>query len=225
MANFTPDEKIIKIMKNFASINPSMAITPEKLEVINNAKSIVARYIFDPPYDFEPFGLYDTMDTLAFMGALGKSEIEVKDKYINIIGTNNDKVTYNTIAPSLAPKVPLLEDKFVNIPLEFDFLLTADKLAIIENVIKIARPKYMFFETDSKRIRLTVGDDILPDSSEKNYDICITDNISVNCCANIIKIPITDLLILSGEYEIKINNRIAKWSNLNGVTYYISTSI
>jgi hypothetical protein len=223
MPNFIPDEKTIKIMKNFADINPSMLIEPDKIAVINNAKSVVARYTFDTPFDFAPFGLYNTVDALGFISALGKPTIEIKDTYINIIGINGDKVKYFTQAENLLTKVPLIEDKFIKVPLELDFILTADKLAIIDKMADLLKAKYIFFETEGKQIRITVGDEIT-DSSINNYDICIDDNIKVNSAQSIIKILITDFKILPGEYEIKINPKITKWANLNGVIYYISTA-
>jgi hypothetical protein len=68
MKTFTPNDKILKILANFATIHPSMLIEPEHLSVINgNVRSIVAKYKFDEPYDFEPFGFYDTSDALCII--------------------------------------------------------------------------------------------------------------------------------------------------------------
>lgn len=222
MANFTPDDKIIKIMANFASINPSMLIEPDKLAVMNNSKSVVARYTFDPAFTFEPFGLYDTQDALGIINAMSKPDIEVYDKYINIVGANDDKVRYYTTAANLVPKVPDVGIGFAKLPVFLNFAIPADKLAIILKMSQILKSKFIFFETEGKRIRVTVGDEL--ESSGNNYDIMIQDGITENCLDTVVQIPLIDFKILPGEYNVTIGKRSTKWENLNGVVYYISTA-
>jgi hypothetical protein len=222
MSDFTPDEKVVKIMANFAGINPSMLIEPERLAVISNAKSVVANYKFPTPYTFEPFGLYDSSDALNIINALTKPEIEVKDKFINIIGANNDKVKYYTTATDLVPKVPDVEAKFAKVDCLLEFQLTADKLAVIQKMIGILKSKYLFLETEGKQIRLTIGDEL--ESSGNNYDLVVVDGITTNNLDAPIKVALVDFKILPGEYNIKINKKITKWENLNGVIYYITTA-
>lgn len=222
MANFTPDDKIIKIMANFASINPSMLIEPDKLAVMNNAKTVITRYMFDTPFTFEPFGFYDTSDALGIINAMHKPDIEVNDKFINIVGANDDKVKYFTTAPDLVPKVPNVETGFLKLKCEQHFSLPADKLSIILKMSSILKSKFIFFETEGNKIRITVGDEL--ESSGNNYDILVQDDIKINQSDAVIKIPLIDFKILPGEYNIQITKRTTKWENLNGVTYYISTA-
>jgi hypothetical protein len=223
MNKFIPDDKTTKILANFATINPSILIKPDQLEVLSTSKSVIAKYPFPTPFTFEPFGLYDLSDTLGILNAMTKPEIEVCDKYINIIGSNDDKVKYFTTASELVPKVPSLNKKLATLTWGLEFQLTADKLAIIIKMASILKSKYLFFETDSKKIRITVGDEL--DSSCNNYEVFVGDGITTNNLTSPIKIAIVDFKVLPGEYEVKISERMTSWANLNGVTYYISTAL
>lgn len=221
---FTPDEKVVKIMANFASINASMVIEPDKLSVINNQSSVVAHYTFPTPFTFNPFGFYDTPDALGIINAMSKPEIEVKEKFINIIGSNDDKVRYFTTASDLLPKVPDLEPKMSKVDWSLEFSLPADKLAILTKMAGILKSKFIFFETDEKRIRITLGNAL--ESSGNNYELFITDGIKLNNLPDDtnVKIPMIDFKVLPGEYEVKISKRPSRWENLNGVVYYISSA-
>jgi hypothetical protein len=156
--------------------------------------------------------------------AMQKPTIEVHDKYINIVGTNNDKVKYYTTASELLPKVPDFESKIKTVDWALKFQLTADKLAVIFKMVSTmkSKSKYLFFETDGKAIRLTIGNEL--ESSGNNYDIVITDGITANKATKVIKIPLVDFKILEGEYEVRVDERITVWTNLSGVEYYISTA-
>jgi hypothetical protein len=222
MSNFTPNEKTIKIMKNFAEINPSMLIEPTKLSVINSAKSIIANYVFETKNDFTQFGLFDTNEVHNIIKALGKPEIEVFDKYINIIGANDDKVKYFTSAANLVPVVPNLDDKFSKVNLDLEFTMSAEKLAIIAKMQNLLKAKYLFFESDTNRVRITIGEAL--ESSYNNYEVYIEDNITTNNIDGFVKILTSDLKLLAGEYKIKMSSKITKWINVNGVSYYITTA-
>jgi hypothetical protein len=222
MVNFTPNEKTLKILANFATINPSMLIEPHSLAVVNNAKSVIARYPFDTPYVFDTFGLYDTPDAINVIKAIQKAEIEVCDKYINIIGSNADKVKYYTTPVDLCPTVPDLTAKIAKTTFNLHFSLPADKFDTIMKMAGVLKSKYLFFETDGKAIRITVGDEL--ESSGNNYDITIDSGITANDLAVPAKIAILDWKVLPGEYEVRVCRGITSWENLNGVTYFISTA-
>lgn len=213
----------LKILGNFGSINQSIVINPDKIEVINVGSSVIAKYPYDNAYDFEAFGIYEISDFLGILNVLSKPNIEVKDSYLNIIGSNNDKVRYFTTAKELIPKVPSIEEKFSKMNCELQFALPADKLAYIMKMASILKAKFIFFETVNDKILVTVGDDL--DSSANNYELFIEDGITNNKLDKPVKISIEDFKILAGEYEVKISKKISCWTNLNNVVYYIFTSV
>ena len=213
----------IKVLKNFSEINPSIVIEPDKIQVKSLASSIVGVYPFDEKYDFDAFGVYEINDLLSVLSALDKPEFEVIDKYLSIKSSNNDKVKYFTAAPELIPKVPNVETKFNKIDCELQFSLSSDKLAIINKMSSILKSKFLFFETDNKRIRITIGDEL--GTSCNNMEVMIEDGIKSNNLDTPVKISMVDFKILAGEYEVKISTKISKWTNLNNVVYYIFTSV
>lgn len=228
---FTPDEKIVKILQNFSTINPSLLITPTELGVISNSKSVIAKYPFQTPFDFEPFGLYNAKDFLGILNAMSKPTVEVQEKFVSIVGQNSDRVKYFTTASELVPKVPNMDISHPDFTVIMKFNLSSDRLAVIKKMSAILKSKFIFFETDNKRIRITLGDEL--ESSGNNYEVEISDDIKVNILESVLKIPTCDFNVLDGEYEITIVSKTVKgntrtftsWENLNGVSYIIATAV
>jgi hypothetical protein len=220
---FTFDEKTIRILANFAAINPSMVIQQEQLSVINTTNSCIGFYTFGTTFDFEEFGLYEAPEFLSAISVFDTlPAIEVKDKYLVISG-KNDKLKYFTTAKNLLPVVPDVKSKFEKVQCELEFTLSADKLAIINKFSSILKSKYIFFETEKKRIRITVANEL--ESSNNSYELFIEDDIQSNKLTAPVKIALDDFKILPGEYTISLSQKISRWTNLNGAVYYLACSI
>jgi hypothetical protein len=228
---FTFTDLHVKILSNFTGITPSLLIAPDKLSAMSDTKSVIAFYEFDTPFAFDPWGLYNTQDFLTIHSAITKPEIEKVDgkEMINIYGSNNEKVRYFTQAASIIEPVPDVEGMFSKLDNALDFAIPADKLATIHKMAPILKAKYLFFETDKKKIRITIGDELA--STGNNFEVEIEDNIKLNNLPYAVKIPVLDFKILPGEYEVKIScgtttkgrpKALTKWVNLNNVVYYIA---
>lgn len=220
-----------KILGNFAGINPSILIEPDKIGTKNEANSVVALYEFETPFNFDAWGIYDLQNFLTVHGALIKPEIEVNDKFINIIGANNDKVKYFTGVQTIIDPIPDMVSLFSNLDIVQEFQLTADKLAIINKMSGHLKAKFIWFETRDKEVVITVGDKL--ESSDTIYEVPIDDGIKVNSLVDPISIPIIDFKILPGEYEVAIGKKVTpkgkivhmtRWTNLNNVVYYIAVA-
>ena len=230
MSKFTFDEQTLKVLSNFSTINPSMTIEPDCVSVMNLSKSIVGTYKFNTPYTFDSFGLYDTGDFLSVLSAMKKSQnmsIEDKGKYLSIT-SDNDRLTYYTTSKDMITKVPDIQVLFKDCTFEMEFSLPNDRLAIIKQMSSILKSKFLFFETDDKRIRITVGDEL--ESSSNNFEVFIETGIVMNELSEPVKVSIADFKIINGDYTIKIARRTVKgknkyfseWKNLNGVDYLLS---
>lgn len=217
--SFNYTEAEINVLKNFATINPSMILDPTGFKVINTSKSVIGNYSFAKPYDFEEYGIYEATDFLAALGAMDNPQIEVKDKYIVIVdGTS--KLKYFTTAKDLLPVVPDVGKKFDTLEPELDFSITSDKLAALLKMAGILKSKYIFFESDKKKIRITAGDEL--ESSNNNYEVIIESGIKANKLSSPVKIILADFKILPGEYKVQLHPKISKWENMTGVTYFVS---
>jgi hypothetical protein len=217
--NFTETE--INVLKNFASINPSMVFEGTGFKVINNSKSVIGLYPFAKSYDFPTFGIYECSEFLTALGAMDKPQIEVEAKQITIVdGTN--RLTYYTTATDLLPVVPDVGSKFSKLDCELEFTITADKLAYLLKMATILKSKYLFFESDKKCIRITAGDELA--TSQNNFEALIEGGITANRLTAPVKIILADFKILPGEYAVKLSPKISKWSNLTGIDYFVGTS-
>ena len=220
---FAFSESEINVLKNFASINPSMIIHPDRFEVLNNAKSVVGKYNFEKAYDFEAFGIYECSEFLSILGAMKNPEIEVQEKCI-VIKDGSSKIRYFTTAKDLLPQVPQVDANFANVKCGLCFDLPADKLASLFKMSTILKAGFVFFETDKKKVRITVADELV--STNNSFDVTIDDGIKTNELEKALKIPLTDLKILPGGYSVELStSKISKWNSIGGVTYYVGCAV
>lgn len=219
---FMYSDSEINVLKSFSQINASMILNPGEFSVINNSKSVIGEYKFEKEYDYESFGIYEASEFLTALGAMDKPVIEVDAKSLTIID-GEAKLKYFTTAKDLLPAVPDVGKKFATLDCELDFTISADKLAFLLKMATILKSKYLFFETEKKKIRITAGDE-LTNSSSNNYAVDISEGIKANKLDGAIKIVLADFKIMPGAYEVKLSSKISRWTGTNGVVYYIGTA-
>jgi len=223
--NFSETE--LTILSNFAKINPSQIIKPTGFGAKEPSASIVGVYDFEESYDFEPFGIYEVPMFLQALEAFDKPKIDVKPDRV-VIKEGSSKIQFFTTPLDLIKnsEVPNIAPKFDKLDCELDFDLPADKLATIFKTASVFKAKYLFLESDSKGVRLTVSSDT-PGSSANSFEIMIRDNVRSNELAKtVLKIPFAELRIIPGDYSIKASaKKISKWACFNDVTYYVGCMI
>jgi hypothetical protein len=218
--NFT--ETQMSVLKNFAGINASMIINPDGLEVINNSKSVIAKYKFDKAYDFAKFGIYEVPELLSVIASLTKPDITIEEKFL-LISDGTSKYKYFTTALDLLPKVPdMAKADAVEFDLEFD--ISAEKLNMLFKAAATIKADFIFFETDKKKIRMTVANAL--DASTSSFDITLETGIKTNKLTKAVKVPVAELKLFAGDYKVKLSGKISKWSNTIGnLDYYVGTSV
>lgn len=223
--NFTETE--LHILSNFAKINPSQIIKPSGLGAKELSNSIIGTYEFENEYDFEPFGIYEVPMFLQAINTFDNPEMEIKGDRI-VIKEGNSKVQFFTTPLDLIKnsEVPDIAPKFDKLDCELDFDLSSDKLATIFKTASVFKAKYLYLESDGDDVRLTVSTDA-PGTSGNSFDIAVRDNIrSNNLGGTILKIPLSELRIISGDYSIKASTKkISKWTCFNDVVYYVGCMI
>jgi len=219
---FTFEDHDLAILKNFAGINPSILIKPDKISVINSAKSLVGAYVPAEPYDFAEFGIYEMSDFLAALNTLKSPSIEVNDRYL-LISDGEQKFKYFTTAKDLLPSITLKEDKVDQQDFDLDFDMSAEKFSILMKSASIVKATNIFFETVDKRIIITVVEEL--NSSNNSFEIPIEEGIRVNKLEKPVSIPISDLRLCSGDYSVKVCSKISKWTNMSAnLNYYIGVN-
>jgi hypothetical protein len=207
----------INVLKNFATINPSMIIFNDGFKVINNSKSCLGFYKFQEAYDFAQYGVYDVPKLLTTIGMFKAPEIDVKDKYL-LITEEDFSVRYLSTVQDILPVVPDVASKFAKVDLSMEFDISADKLNILFKAASVMKCENMFFESEKGKIRITVSDKLEP--SNDSFNVTIDTGIKTNNLAAPIKIPVAELNLFPGDYSVKISDKITRWDNFIGTLHY-----
>lgn len=215
---FMYSDSEINVLKNFATINPSMVMGASSFQVINNAKSVIGLYPFEEPYQYDAFGVYETNEFLTAVNAMKDPTITVEEKFLSITD-GEATLKYFTTAKDLLPVVPDVETKFKQVTCDLVFTLSADKFAFLMKMANILKTKYLFFETEGDKIKLTVGDELC--SSSNNYEVLISEGITTNQLSEPVKVVLSEFKIIQGAYEVSVSSRISKWDSVSGITYYV----
>ncbi|NCP97675.1 hypothetical protein GW820_02190, partial [archaeon] len=86
----------------------------------------------------------------------------------------------------------------------------------------ILKSKFLFFETDSKKIRITAGDEL--SSSNNSYVVEISDCIKSNRLDAPVKIALEFFKLIPSDYNVSLSKKISKWVSPNGIVYYVGCS-
>ena len=106
------NQRTMQILKNFASINPSIMFKPGNvISTISSGKSILAKATIDQEIP-SPFAIYDLNRFLGTISLFTDPELEVKEKTM-VISQGQRKLSYTFTEPSLIVTPP---DKTLNFP-------------------------------------------------------------------------------------------------------------
>ena len=229
---FTFPDKVKEVLKNFTMIHPSMVVYPNKVEVINYAKSVIGTYNFDEEMPFEgEIGIVETNELLSILNTFKEATIAKSEKYL-AIAQGNFRTKYFTTAKMLLPKVLIhgkhskedITSKLDQIGPELDIVLSAENLAVLIKTSNLLKSKFIFFETDGDDVKITVGNDI-NSSSNSNTLTLKPEDIKVNKLPKVVKINMNDIHLMPLDHEIKIHSAgITYWKNSVGVEYIIGLS-
>lgn len=232
--NYTGTE--LAILKNFASINPSLKITSKGLSTMSVDKTVIGFYNFEKPYsDYDSYCVYNTPNFLTAIGVYNEPNFDIKDKYVVISETdkklNNSSIKYfttpeNAIEPVKEEHVYI--DYMDKLDIKMSFKLTNEHLSTIFKISSILKSNYVFFETDDKKIKVTIADDL--SGSFNSYQFFIEEGITVNALESdkCVRFDIGNIKVYAqGDYKVDITSgKITKWTNeaLN-IRYFIGTNI
>lgn len=230
--SFKMPEKIVSVLKNFSQLNPSLVISPDKVEVISTHKSAIGTYTFDEPLPMEDvMGLYDTSEFLSILSIYKTPDLTVSEKKV-IISEGSSKVIYFTTASSLLPKV-LVQNKYnaddirtrINsLECEIDFVLPAEKLNMLLKMSSLLKSESIFFESVDGIIRITVGDQL--ESSNNTWEIDITTDVNASTLEGALKLNVSDLRLIPSDYKVKISSKgMSSFVSSLGVEYFIGVFV
>ena len=242
---FTPES--IQILKNFSNINKSIVIKPDHFYSRATSDALVGIYRHETPLNFTgAFGIYELNNFLSVIGAFKNPEIEVHDKYVNIM-EGNMKTRYGTTPIDLCSyyqKVKgetvdpfdqgnqryRVEKNFESATIELDFVLPAEKLSMMNKMASLLSAKHIYFETvhlesDSNFIRMTIGGEDLS-NSDYTWELAIDSEIQKNCLPKIVRMNVDELCLIQDDFRVQISSQgITKWNSVNvNLSYIIGCS-
>jgi|APCry1669192806_1035432.scaffolds.fasta_scaffold01892_7 hypothetical protein len=214
-------ERTLQILKNFSTINPSIALKEGNAiaTVAHNRNIIVDAKIEETiPKDF---CIYDLNNFLSLLSLFKDgAELEFDDDHVLIVGMDGrSKVKYRTASPNTIVAAP---DKRPTLPfVDVTFNLTAkDFTWLIRTASVLGSPNFAI-ESDGSKVTLKTFD-LLDDSAHTNT--LTLDTIDPEGLSYTLIFKTENLKIIPSEYVVEICSKgLAKFTdNNNELIYYVS---
>jgi len=192
------DSRTTQILKNFASINPSLLFKPGKtLSTISTGKTIMARAKIAQEIP-SAFAIYDLSRFLGTISLFSDPELNVHEKYMEI-REGQRKLNYTFTEPSLIVSPP---DKDIKLPnAEVKFNIDATDLQEVLKALAVLSLPEIAVVGDGESITVQAIDSKNP--SGDVYTVRVGD--TTNTFRMIIRAD--NLKLLPGAYEVEISSK------------------
>lgn len=210
-------QKTISLLKNFATINPSIVFEEgTRLRTISEIKNVLADADIEENIP-ATFGIYDLNKFLGVVSNFDEPVLDIQDKYVNVTGEGSRqkfKFFFSDPANLTAPKADL------NLPGEdITFELSASDLSAIKRAAQTLGAKDLVIEpTDNDELNLTITD--LKDNTANSSTLTIPGAYSKDSFKIIINTD--NLKMIPGDYSVAISGKILTKFASDDVTYYIA---
>jgi hypothetical protein len=207
------DSRTTLILKNFASINPSILFNPgNKLATISAGKTVMARANIDQQFN-DTFAIYDLSRFLGTISLFTDPELIVKDKYMEI-SQGKRKINYTFTEPSLIVTPP---DKEINLPNpEVTFNIDSTELNEVLKALSVLSLPEIAVVGDGERITVQAIDSKNPSGDVYSVDVGeTTSNFRMIIRAENVK-------LLPGDYNVQISSKGLSHFKSEDVEYFIA---
>lgn len=207
------DARVIQILKNFSTINPSIVFKPGKyISTMSQSQSIMGRAEIDQEIE-KSFGIHDLSKFISTMSLFSSPDIIIKDDYM-VIKEGSRKVNYVFADPSYIVSPPDKEIKFPAPEVSFD-IGESDLQGLMKAQSILSLPEIAIVGDGSKIfVKALNGEN--PTSDVYSLEVGVTeDNFSMVIKAEYLK-------LLPGDYHVEVSSKgISKFTG-NGVEYFIA---
>jgi gp45 sliding clamp, C terminal./DNA polymerase processivity factor. len=203
----------ITILKNYASINSNMLITPGNILKTRTLANTLMSSATVPDTFPQEFGIYDLTEFLSVMALFQSPELEFNEKFVKISEGKNSIKYYS--ADSSVLEVP---KKDINFPeTDIELLLTAEHLSLITKTASVLRSSDVSFIGVDGELKLFIGDK--KNDTANSFEVAIgnTDlEFQVNFKVDILK-------FIPGEYQVSISSkRVSRFASTSSdLVYYV----
>ena len=206
------DSRTTQILKNFASINPSIMFKPgNKLSTISAGKTVMARANINQEIP-SPFAIYDLSRFLGTLSLFNEPTLSVQEKYMEI-SQGKRKINYTFTEPSLIVTPP---DKEIKLPdPEVSFSITADELAEVMKALSVLSLPEIAVVGDGSRITVQAVDSKNPSGDNYSVDVGETSNTFRMI------VRAENLKLLPGDYNVQISSKGLSHFSSGDVEYWI----
>ena len=207
------DSRTTQILKNFASINPSIMFKPgNKLSTISAGKTVMARANINQEIP-SAFAIYDLSRFLGTLSLFNEPTLSVQEKYMEI-SQGKRKINYTFTEPSLIVTPP---DKEIKLPdPEVAFSITADELAEVIKALSVLSLPEIAVVGDGSRITVQAVDSKNPSGDNYSVDVGETSNTFRMI------IRAENIKLLPGDYNVQISSKGLSHFSSNDVEYWIA---
>jgi hypothetical protein len=209
--------RMLSILKNFASINPSLLFEQGNvLRTISVGKTVMAQAYLDQEID-RTFAIYDLSQLLSTLALFDSPEITTNDSYLDIVesaGNVRQNVKYMFAEPSLIVTPPKKEIVLPSVDVSFylpaDILsktikaasvMGAPEIAIVGNGTDVCIQTYNAKDVNTSNFKSVVG------KTDKNFTMVFL---------------IENLKLLPGDYQVNVSAKKISYFKGDNIEYWIA---
>lgn len=208
------ESKTIQILKNFATINPSLMFKPgNTLSTVSPLKTVMARAKIDETIPSQ-FAIYDLSKFLGVLSLFDSPMLRIGERSMEI-SSNQQKVNY-TFADSKL--IVAADDRDIVMPMcEIKFRLTGDDLTRVMKAMGVLHLPEIAVTGDGSDMFVEAIDSKNPSSDSYKIQVGSTErNFKMIFKSENIK-------IMNGDYDVEISSRGIAHFNNQTVDYWIAT--
>lgn len=207
-------EKTVEILKNFATVNPSMAFKAgNKIRTVSEQKNILAQAIV--PEDFpKDFAIYELNQFLGLASLFDDAEFDFKDNNVTLSeGSTKSRYTYTDASMVTAPP-----EKNIELPSEeITFVMKKDVFARVANAANQLQLPEVVVRGDGTTVKLVATDVKNPTSNEFAVDVS-TDSAVFDFI-----FKVENFKMIAGDYTVTISSKGIAHFKGEVAQYWIAT--
>tara|TARA_B110000503_G_scaffold115240_1_gene173446 strand:- start:348 stop:1010 length:663 start_codon:yes stop_codon:yes gene_type:complete len=207
-------KEAVTILKNYSTISQNILITPGSILKTRSVQNTILSSTTVPDVFPIEFGIYDLNEFLGVLSLFSSPELEFTDKFVKI-SDGNTSIKYFSASASLL-SVPKKDIVFPE-PVDIEFKLSADTLALISKTASVLRAPDVSFVGQDGKLKLVVSDK--KNETSNTFDIDVGETEDTFC----VNIKVEMLKFLQADYTVAISSkRISRFTaDGSDLVYYV----
>jgi hypothetical protein len=210
-------EQTLAILKNFASINPSIKFKAgNEIRTVSTGGEMVAKAAIDVAFP-QDFAVYDLSRFLQCATLIGAPELEFSENYVTMIGDNNS-IIYGFTDPTLIDGANYNKAYPID-TLVADVEISQLKLQKIKQAASVLGVPNISLIGDGTNINLVAHD--VRNKSTDRYKVLVG-QASTKFAVNY---KVVDFRMIADDYDLKVSSGVVTEFTGNLATYIVAAEI